>query len=319
MSVVSVWRIWENIRTACPIALGCGCLIAAFATPAQTQPDLSVAGKVARSSITSEAVGLFIGIGKYDYQAGLKPLAYAPDDAVALAHLFVVERGWIRPQDAQLALSGEPKSTNNQRRLGELKQRGVRNVSPTRSGLERALTHLLKVKSRPLMLTFSGHGNLLNGTAYFLPADSDWSSIRSTSLSSQTILSKLQVHGAPKLWLMDSCTTKLEVPPLERTAGQRSFQSPLKKLPNLTVLASCQPGEKSYQSDTLEHGVHTYFLSEAIRACAPTNTPFAALDWLKISEMATKSTRQWLASQTHFDQQPWYFSTVLPARQSPAQ
>jgi hypothetical protein len=59
---------------------------------------------------TLDNAGLFIGVGEFDARANLSKLRYTPDDAVALAHVFVIERGLIPPARARLALGGAPES-----------------------------------------------------------------------------------------------------------------------------------------------------------------------------------------------------------------
>ncbi len=57
-----------------------------------------------------ESSALFVGVSQFSKDETLTPVPYAVDDAVDLAHLFVLELGLVSPGQGRvaLALSGEP-------------------------------------------------------------------------------------------------------------------------------------------------------------------------------------------------------------------
>ena len=87
------------------------------------------------SSDLQGSAGLFVGVGQFDAASGLSTLAYTPDDAVALADVFVRELSLLPPANTRLALGGLPKSDSARARLEQLRAAGVRVLPATRQVL----------------------------------------------------------------------------------------------------------------------------------------------------------------------------------------
>lgn len=261
----------------------------------------------------TEGHGLFIGIGKFDYQTGLKPLVYAPDDAVLLAHLFVVEWRWLKPQHTKLALGGAPKSKTCQRQLTELKRLGVKTVSPTHRSLEKALQETAQStrSGSPLIITFSGHGYQGPGNIYLMPVNGNWQLIKSTGISSEFLTACLQSSPAGhKLLLLDACSTWIEGRKGDAEREHQLFQQQLQPVKNLTVLASCLPGERSWQSDKLEHGIFTKLVHEEMDQQGDALKTWSPAEWKSLSDHSSQAIHTWLQSAKWGTQTPWFFTTV---------
>lgn len=69
------------------------------------------------------SAGLFVGLNHYD-DPEIRQLRFAVDDAIDLAHLFVIELGLLEPSKTSLLLAGEPAKAESKRRLEELSSKG---------------------------------------------------------------------------------------------------------------------------------------------------------------------------------------------------
>ncbi|MCD8483627.1 MAG: hypothetical protein LR015_13810 [Verrucomicrobia bacterium] len=68
--------------------------------------------------------GLFIGVNEFIEGSSLR-LRFAVDDAIAQAHVFVVELGLLEARKTVLLISGEPTMPVNRDKLERLQERGV--------------------------------------------------------------------------------------------------------------------------------------------------------------------------------------------------
>ncbi len=69
--------------------------------------------------------GLFVGVNEFDEDPSLKRLDFAVDDAIAVAHLFVIELGLIKAERARLLLGGTAAGAKAKEQLEGLRKRGA--------------------------------------------------------------------------------------------------------------------------------------------------------------------------------------------------
>lgn len=242
------------------------------------------------NSKDTQSVGLFIGIGKFKFRSGLENLEYAPDDAVALAHRFVVELKMVEPRRAQLVLAGEPKSTQAQKELKELRAAGVEEASGTKNGLLKALKKFsAQAGSGGLaIMSFSGHGYETQKDVYLMPANGNWQTVRTTGVSFETVLETLHASRArTKVLLFDACRQVPDMAKLDREQADKAFHERVKSVEGLTILASCRAGEKSWQAKSLEQGVFTHLVLEQMKG--------KDVAWSEVGEQVAKANETWYA------------------------
>lgn len=238
---------------------------------------------------SGQSAGLFIGIGKFDFRTGLKPLEYAPDDAVALAYRFVVELGEIAPHRAILVLGGEPKANTRRKQLEKLKELGVLPRGGTRDGCLKALHEFERLvidSPAQAVVTFSGHGYELSQDVFLMPTDGDWQLVRTRGMAFDRLLEPLRKSKAKtKLLVLDACREIPDRTKVDSASADLAIQKRVKSVQDLTTLVSCSAGEKSWQSATLEQSVFTHFILQGLRSDLSRNGMPAAV---------LKESREWM-------------------------
>lgn len=249
----------------------------------------------------AKSAGLFIGIGKFDFRTGLKPLVYAPDDAIALAYRFVVESKEIAPAQARLVLGGEPKSLQGQEQLMKLKGLGVAVHKGTRSACREAIkdfTQMVSPMDGQVVVTFSGHGYELSEGVFLMPTDGDWQLIKTKGIAFDALLEPLKATKAKsKILLVDTCREIPDRTQLDTMKANEQFQKQLSQITPLTALISCRAGEKSWQSNSLEHGVFTHSILQEF-------LPGEA--WKTIADKVIRRNEDWVKKLEDKRPHPWF-------------
>jgi hypothetical protein len=238
--------------------------------------------------MADQSVGLFVGIGKFEFRAGLEDLDYAPDDAVGLAHRMVVELKMIPAGKAQLVLVGEPKSARRRKQLSELQALRVEVVKGTKNGLLKALEKFAGQATAGglAVMSFSGHGYETQNDVYLMPSNGNWQTVRTTGVSFESVLEAFQASKATsKVLLFDACRQVPDMAKLDRDLAEKMFRERVKSVPGLTVLASCSAGEKSWQAKTLEQGVFTNLVLERLKK--------PDVSWSELGEDVVQANEAW--------------------------
>lgn len=258
---------------------------------------------------TAQNAALFVGIGQFEERANLPNLRFTPDDALALAHLFVIEMKLIPPQRARLAISGEPSSDRAKRNLRELLDAGVKQVEPEKIALEDAIEEVANLPKDPnavIVVTFASHGYEEKGIAYIMPMNGRQNRLASTGVSLETVKSILRDSPANKrLLIIDACRER----PQGETRGGGSMDSALRKALALAegtaTIASCEVGQLSWESSDIQQGVFTHFLLKGLRGEAPPDDKgFITLG--SLSAYCASSTYEWVRKNRNAEQQPWF-------------
>lgn len=248
------------------------------------------AGTELRANTNQKSAGLFVGIGKFEFRAGLEDLEYAPDDAVALAHRMVVELKMIPAASTQLVLGGDPKSARARKQLTELQALQVEVAKGTRNGFQKALEKFARRTGTGglAVMSFSGHGYETQKDVYLMPSNGNWQTVRTTGVSFESVLEVFKACKATtKVLLLDACRQMPDMAKLDRELAEKAFRERVKAVPGLTVLASCSAGEKSWQAKSLEQGVFTYLILEGLKK------PDEA--WTDLGEKVVKANEAWFA------------------------
>lgn len=251
--------------------------------------------------VRDQSAGLFVGIGKFEYQTGLKQLEHAPDDAVALAHRFVVELKQVPPSRAQVVLAGKPKSVAAQRQLKELERLKVLIVSGTRSGFKKALQRFVGQSGSGglAVMAVSLHGYETQKDIYLMPSDGNWQTVRTSGVSMTSVLEALQQSSArSRVLLLDACREVPAGESLNRAEAEAALRQRVKAVAGLTVLASCSAGEKSWQAKSLEQGVFTHFILAGLKE--------KEVNWADLGEKVVKDSEAWFARYGEAGPRAWF-------------
>ncbi|MDX2199039.1 MAG: hypothetical protein SF069_08715 [Phycisphaerae bacterium] len=116
--------------------------------------------------------GLFVGVERL----GPRETASVPvDDAVALAHLFVLEMGTLPAKRTTIALSGPP-TAERAAQLRALEQAGVERISATRESVRSAVRRVASLPSAPyhvLIVSLSSAGFVTDEMPYIAATDTN--------------------------------------------------------------------------------------------------------------------------------------------------
>jgi uncharacterized caspase-like protein len=269
---------------------------------------------------------MFVGVNEFTRDVGLNELAYAVHDAIELAHLFVFELKLMPASNCYLLLSGEPASdaATVKQHLAQLKAAGAKVSGADRSKILLTFLDLRKIAKSELNLfvcSFSSHGFNEGRTAYVMPSDGHRELLSDTAVPLETIETKMEDSKAGhRLLLVDACQERVSARGSTSTgkAAEAAFIDALKKPSGQAKLASCSPGEFSFEHGSLGgvgHGVFTYSFLEALRGGAkPDAENLVRLG--SVSEYVAANVAAWTKELARSPQTPFLESPV-DARQLP--
>lgn len=256
------------------------------------------------------ATGLFVGVGEFDKRSYLARLRFAPDDALALAHLFVLELKLIAADRACVALGGHPASSRARERLDALQHAGVTVVPATRTELLYAMEELSQAEASSEglnVVTFSTHGFDESGVAYLMPADGSRRFGPQTGLGIDAIQAAIaSVPARQRLLIIDACRGSLEAHDRGAAAMTDHFRQALSPASGVALLASCSPGQLSWESPELEQGVFTHFLLEGMRGEASAGPDDGMIRLDNIISYTLQRTTDWVRRTIKAEQLPWF-------------
>jgi hypothetical protein len=251
--------------------IGMFMMLVAQSTPGWAQ------GSFQASFRPDASAGLFVGVREFvDFagqpQANVTPVAYAVDDAVDLAHLFVYDLQLITAPRTVLALSGEPQKAVSRDRLAQLRAAGadVRNANFTTLY---ALVNDVRNKAEPegiLVASFATHGFEESG-ALLYAADTDPGSRRRTSISVVDVQEAFNRARTPRrILLIDACR-EIFADRTARAAGgsvSRALAEAMRGAAGTAMIMATTSGGRSYDDDERQNGVFTASFIEALRSNA---------------------------------------------------
>lgn len=259
--------------------------------------------------------GLFVGINTFTDDRGIRPLKYAVNDAVAQAHLFVIELRLIPPANAFLALAGEPSTDDARQQLAALRAAGVERIAGRKTSVLRQLLLVEKLPAAAsdlVVVSISSHGFEEGGTAYAMPTDGLRGILGDTAINLGTVETRLARSKAGKrLLILDACR---ERPSGDGKGGDlpmtAAFRGALANARGQAVLASCDAGQLSYENDQLGHGVFTYFLLQALRGQAEADAA-GHITLGSVSDHVSAQARDWAVRhrpglEASKVQRPWF-------------
>ncbi|MEQ5399103.1 caspase family protein [Providencia rettgeri] len=167
----------------------------------------------------------------------------------------------------------------------------------------RGILYQLKENDR-LIFYYAGHG-FHNGITNILTTyDSHPYNLSHTSVSLRDILlDPLQKsHCKNALIFIDSCAEHLQTENQRNgifSINDEQFRLITTEFPSYSVFLSCQTGEKSYSCDSLEHGVWTYYLIDAL-----SRNEHAVITDNSLRDYLSINVSQYVKNKLGYDQNP---------------
>ncbi|MGD0060506.1 MAG: SUMF1/EgtB/PvdO family nonheme iron enzyme [Verrucomicrobiia bacterium] len=249
------------------------CAVFCSVDPRVFAQDRGISVEPIAASAPGGNAGLFVGINQFNQDNSLQPLRFAVNDAIAQAHLFVVELKLVPPANCILVLAGEPTSEDAGSQLADLDRAGVKRADPLKSAILRSLLTVAEIPnddSDLVVVSISSHGFEERGVAYAMPSDGLRGFLDDTAVNLSSVEQRLsQCKAGKRLLLLDTCRERA-APDTKGadTPMSVAFRSALAAAEGQAVLASCDAGQLSIENPDLGHGVFTYFLLEALHGKA---------------------------------------------------
>lgn len=211
---------------------------------------------------------ILIGVNEYEFEPDAS-LKYAVNDMEELYHFFNKKIGIPVGMDGNILLMTSPLSDLVRKEYeGHPKaDQRIREHVPSSARIRHQLEQL---KNQPreradrIWLFFSGHGLSYNGSYYLLPTDGNPGDIEHTGISVDYVMAQLrkckdQQDGEPDILIfLDAC--REEMPKDDRSVLDESILKHSNQLVqelSQAIFWSCMPGQKSYECDSLQHGIFT--------------------------------------------------------------
>ena len=275
----------QAIKKCGAAAAGVWVLMGLWAFGLATERSMHIEGRVpadiraAEGFDAAESAGLFVGIRTFE-DAELAEVPFAVDDAIDLAHLFVLELALIDPRHVTLALSGEPQKPESVARLRRLVDAGAIKD-------EASLTKIYKQLERRsgqtgahglLVVTMATHGFNVGSQDFLVGADSSKRLIQHTGIVVDAVFD--EVSRAPalrRLILLDACRERLSSnirsigrPSPESAMGQ-AFAQAIARASGQVVLSSTTLGGYAYDDYDQKNGVFSAAVMRGLRGAAPSD------------------------------------------------
>ena len=142
---------------------------------------------------------------------------------------------------------------------------------PFKANIERQLKLVLSgaEKGDLVVVSFSGHGVHIGGKSYLCPSEALEDNVEKTMISVDDVYRRLHTcRAAFKLLLVDACRNDPRLSGSRNAAHARNVRGlaeTLKKPPaGIMVLASCAPGQLSWEDEKLGHGVFMHYVLEGL-------------------------------------------------------
>jgi hypothetical protein len=255
------------------------------------------------------SAGLFVGVGQFETGSGLDPLRYAPDDAVALANLFVTQLELILPGQAFLALGGEPVSERARRQLAQLRQAGVQFSKAERKDVLKAVKTACEKASDErglLVMAFSTHGYQQAGLVYLMPTDGESSDLPGTAVPVESVKNSLGTlaKAGKRILIVDACREPRESSAKGRSVLPSEFATAFEQARGCAVIFSCSPGQRSWEDREAQQGVFTRFLVESFSGTVPGDPGDGLIKLGSVMKYAARKTEEWVLEHQRTQQQP---------------
>ena len=268
--------------------------------------------------------GVFIGLNEFQTGSGLPQLAYAVNDAVAQAHLFVVNLKLIAPRNCVLVLSGSPLGQAATSQLSTLASLGVQRVGATKSQITQTFDRLPKRDIDLFIVGVNTHALEAEDKTFLMPADgSNGEAASEAGLPVEWLDAACKrLNARNELWIMDICRDQNESPAGTIDRGMTyGMRQAMERNPKRFVLAACDIGQTSRTDDAARQGAFTRSLIAAFSEAHSDERGIVTLR--NVGDFVVLNTLRWASANDLAKgvQQPWLrtsnSSRVLTLAQNP--
>lgn len=243
-------------------------------------PTASTTAEGPQRSDRERSAALIVGIRQFSQDEALSEVPYAVDDAIDLAYVLVLDERvrLITPNRVVLALAGDPRKPESQRRFDTLKAAGVTVRSAGHTDVLDALNQQARTagENGTLFVAFSTHGATIEDQQYLLAENSVLRNPQ-TAIAVNKIRNIAARSGADQsLVFIDACR--------DRTgAGARSAAfpgaavlgvdpdplfEPRREGKTQVVLSAAAPEGFAYDDDLRRNGVFTAAVIDGLQCGA---------------------------------------------------
>lgn len=204
---------------------------------------------------------VLVGASTYDFHPSLK---YSATDATGFARALETKLGFDRKRMVVLADSDDSVDFKPTRR-DIFHTFGLLANVDSDFYLEKELDPI--GEDDLFVFYFSGHGIRCGRYEYLLPVESSKYSITETSVPMEAIVGRIEkLPCRHKVLFLDACRDELyRDEGAKSISGRKGIGQPtVVDREGLATFYSCDPGQRSYEIEKLEHGAFTYCLLEAI-------------------------------------------------------
>lgn len=201
-----------------------------------------------------EKYAFLVGTQKYSPSSGLNRLRYAERDVEELA-AELQRHGYRRENVVVLTMD----------RANKVDTRFI----PSKANIVKELDLLLRHRQvgDTVLVILVGHGVMFKGDdqSYFCPIDVNLSNRENLLSLEKVVFEKLKSCAASrKIVLYDACR---DDPFSKDSRTPSTVTPPTVKTPpgGLAIFYACSKDERSFENDTLKHGVFTHYVLEALR------------------------------------------------------
>jgi len=202
--------------------------------------------------VTEKTRAVIVAIEKYQFSTGRNKISrvdYARNDAIAFKNLLVEELE-VGEENVIIRLDGDA----------------------TKAWLENELPYEIRnlEDDEKFIFYYAGHGFFQDGTNRLTAWDSHPSNLQDTTVSlKKVLLDPIEEADCERsLIFIDACAREIPKIIKERdlisTMGKAEFEEFIKGTAYRALFSSCSPGQKSYPSSILKHGIWTWHLIEAL-------------------------------------------------------
>ncbi|MFM9960879.1 MAG: caspase domain-containing protein [Planctomycetaceae bacterium] len=273
----------------------------------------------------SNSAGLFVGINRFTKDRTISALNFAVNDAIAIAHFFVVESEQIQGEKATLAISGKPDGPIASEQLEALIKKRVKVSDADRSALLESLTNLKNTAKRftsgesqsYVVVTFSTHGCELGGNVFVLPSDGmvdDSTRMKQTCLTVTELRDDLHKTGAGRqLLILDACRNQaFENRKSLSNSMSAEWERVLKADDALgeVQITACSTGQVAWEYPQKRQGLFTVGLLEGLRSAAECDAQGA----VRVQHLQTYLAQRMRELQSELpsttEQTPWFAAST---------
>ena len=216
---------------------------------------------------TGERWALLIGINGY---ATMSELNYCAQDARAIQDVLI-RRGGYDPQKIILLTEDQEKPSHH----------------PTFANVKRRIAQITREAGPDdsLIISFSGHGTVVNDRGYLIPLDGD----EDLAISMLEIRRQIEACEArQKVLILDTCHSGKD---------RSSVRAPSKLLDEAAgkgfiTITSCDADEKAYEDDAAQSGIFTKHLVEGLSGMADGNKD-GDITHAELYEYTYEQVRSW--------------------------